>query len=173
MRKSDIAIYGVAACAAAFALAGVAVGREWRLLLVPVTILPILTMMGAGLKYDDNPTYRNTRSTILDFFYCVAATNFAGQMATHFGGGSCFWAPGAMTTAVTAAAMLPFFYGKVRAPILRTVCMSVEMASSAALPFLFTDVKNIAGLGGICIVLVYTPIRIYLAVRDRRMEVAA
>ena len=172
MRKSDFIICGMAFCAAAFALASVAIGREWRLLLVPVSLLPLLTMMGAGLKYGDS-SCRRASSILLDIIYCVVATNFAEQMAKHFGGGACFWAPGAMATAVTAAAMLPFFYGSVRHPVLRTVCMSVEMASTAVMPFLFPNSKNVVGLGGIFIVLVYVPIRIYLAVRDRKREVTA
>lgn len=187
MKKSDIVVCGVAACAAACAIAGVASGREWRLLLVPAAILPPLKMAGSSLKYHDLtfrravtapsgtafPSLCRAMAVAIDVIGCVAATNFALEMSRHFGGGSCAWAPVAMAAAVTAAAMLPFFTEGWRYPALRNACLSVELASLAAMPLLLSDSRSAAGLGGIFIALVYAPIRVWLAVRNRKKEVPA
>ena len=187
MRKTDITICCAAACATAFALVGVTIGREWRLLLVPAAILPPLKMAGASLKYNDL-TFRRTvtassgmafpllyhaMAVAIDVIGCVAATNFALEMSRHFGGGSCAWAPAAMAAAVTAAAMLPFFTEGWRYPALRNACLSVELASLAAMPLLFAESQSMVGLGGIFIALVYAPIRVWLAVSNRKREVPA
>ncbi len=167
----------VAMAFAAFACIGVMIGREWRLLLVPVAMLPIVRLMGAALIWDASPLKKwkgvPVSAVLMDITHAGVLSLFPAAFAGHFGGGACSWAAGAMAAAVSTAAMTPPFCGVVRYNGIRMAFVYSAVACMTIAPFVFSGSQLILSLGGALVMLVYGPLRWFLAVRDLRKERAA
>lgn len=168
------------AATAAFALlagVGVAVGREWRLLLVPLAMIPLLRMIGAVFSASASPAPEGGADVYSTAFGDCAHVGLASILtdviARNLGCGRCVWAPGAMTAAVTAAAALPQLSGTVVYPAFRIVCLLAAAAYFALAPFVFPQDPDMGLFGSVLTMFVYVPARLCLAYRKlagRRAE---
>ena len=146
---------------------GVVAGREWRLLLVPLGMLPLLRMIGAAFSAPASSAPEGSAdaySTALgDCTHVGLASILTDVIARNLGCGRCVWAPGAMTAAMTAAAALPQLSGKVVYPALRIVCLLAAAAYFAFAPFVFPQELDMGPFGSVLTMFVYVPTRHCLA----------
>ena len=177
--KGTARVFRLVAFVAFSVLAGVGIvtGREWRLLLVPLAMMPLLRMIGATFSPSESPASEGgagTYSTALgDCSHVGFASILTDVIARNLGCGRCVWAPGAMTAAMTAAAALPQLSGKVHYPVFRTLCLFAAAAYFALAPFVFAQDPDMGQLGSVFTMFVYVPARLCLAFRNsagRRAE---
>lgn len=172
-------VFGLVAFAAFAVLAGVGIvsGRAWRLLLVPLAMIPVLRMVGAGFSLSPLQSSEGVTdaysSALGDASQAGIATVFVDFLAMHLGGGECPWAPCAMTAAMAAAAVLPVLSGPVRFPAFRTACLLAAAVCFAVMPFAYADDLNIARLGSAFVMFVYAPTRLVRAYRSLKGGVRA
>ena len=169
--KPKILIGAATAVFAVLAGVGVVAGREWRLLLVPLGMLPCLRVLAKvfsverGAAEDVSESYS---SALGDAFHAGFATVFTDVLAVHLGGSGCYWAPCAVTAAVAMASLLPVFSVPVRYPVLRATTLFAAAAWFAVMPFAYTGSLDIARLGTAFTMLFYAPARLILAFRRLR-----
>lgn len=170
-------IRSVALGFAALAVVGIVLGRGWRLLFVPLAILPLVRLIRGGDQSEDatpGKTGKRYRVVFHDIFHTYIAVGGAWSLAFYLPGGSCAWAQGAMAAAMTAISVsFPALAIQVRYPVLRLVCAYAAATCYAFLPMIFTRDPGIAVYGSFFVVLVYIPVRFIRAVRDRKKEEAA
>ena len=169
--KDKVRFVAIVVVALFSVLAGVGIvsGCEWRLLLVPLAIVPLLRMIGAmagvELPVSEKPASEgagDTYGTALgDCVHAGVASMLAEVIARNLGCGRCFWAPGA----VTAAATLPLLSGKVHHSVLRMVCLFAAGAYFAFAPFVFVQDLDMVQLGSVFTMFVYVPTRLVLVGR--------
>lgn len=149
---------------------GIVTGREWRLLLVPLAMMPLLRMIGATFSPSEGPVSEGEASTYSTALGDCAHVGFASILtdviARNLCCGRCVWAPGAMTAAMTVAAALPQLSGKVIYPVFRMFCLFAAAAYFALAPFAFTKDPDMGQLGSVFTMFVYVPARLYLAFRN-------
>lgn len=149
---------------------GIVAGCAWRLLLVPLAMIPVLRMVGAGFSSRSVRSSEGVTdaygSALGDVSQAGIATVVVDFLTMHLGGGGCPWAPCAVTAAMAAAAVLPVLSGPVRFPAFRAVCLLASAVCFALVPFVFADDLSIARLGSVFVMFVYAPTRLIRAYRS-------
>jgi len=106
MKKTDIAALAGAALFTAVALVGLVLGRDWKLLLVPLFLLPTIRFFAADSTTKEvvsGSAPASTVFTVREIMLALVATAGAFALSARFATGKCVWSAGAMTmpTAVT------------------------------------------------------------------------
>ncbi len=174
MKKSEIVVDVVALGFVALACVGVVLGRDWKLLLVPLAVVPVLAMLGgmmAGLEEENRKTghmlsaltetVNTTTATIIAYALCA-------QLAPR-----CPWAAGAMAAAMAAVSITSPFAGPMRSRALRVGTMLCAAVFYAGTAIVTSGNADIVGYGGTFSIPVFAVARIWLAVRDSKKGVSA
>ena len=173
MKKIEITACIFMAVFAAIACAGIAVGHDWKLALVPFTMVPGLKIISIepspGLK---PPSVLSSPliSAISEAVVAMLATGVAFALSTDLSNGACPWAAGAMAAAIAAAsATWPFACtGKYRP--LRVFSMLGASAFYVAVAIATSGNYDLTSYGAAFALPFFAVVRVALAIRDWRKE---
>ena len=155
------------------AVAGIVCGREWRLLLIPMAIVPFARLMSVSVTSGKKKRGRWAKM-FLHFIleaaslYCVTASSTL--LAFHFGGGSCFWAPSMVAAATVSVLFLPLFTPTVMHPLLRVATLLLIAVCGVISPFVSGEPQNAMLLGFSIPSFCYVAVRFILGLWDLRKE---
>ena len=159
MKKIDIVALAGAVLFTALALAGIVVGRDWKMLLVPLAMLPAIRVFGAdsttrGLL----PNFVSASDVFAarEIMLALLATAGTFAISARFATGKCGWIAGVMTAAIAAISTTRAFSGNSRHRLLFVFCM-----------------LGATGFGALFVFPLFVVARAWLGVRDSRKEVAA
>lgn len=176
MKKIDIVTFAGAVLFAALALAGIVVGRDWKMLLVPLALLPAIRVFGAdsttrGLL----PNFVSASDVFAarEIMLALLATAGTFAISSRFATGKCGWMAGAMTAAIAAISTTRPFSGNSRHRLLFVFCMLGAASSYAIVAFVSSGDVNATGFGALFVFPLFVVARAWLGVRDSRKEVAA
>ena len=173
MKKIEITACIFMAVLAAVACAGIAVGHDWKLALVPFTMVPGLKIISIepsqGIK---PPSFLSSPliSAISEAVVAMLATGVAFALSTELSNGACPWAAGAMAAAIAAAsATWPFACtGKYRP--LRVFSMLGASAFYVAVAIATSGNYDLTSYGAAFALPFFAVVRVALAIRDWRKE---
>lgn len=155
----------------AVACAGIVIGREWKLLLAPLAIVPIIRMVGSFIGSGDMPggPRRSLFTAALhDIVHATIPSAVACPFVMSLADGRCAWAAGTMAAAMSAIAASAPFLGRVQ---YRTLLSSALLAASAVYALVAFVSKGDSGwlVCGTAITFpIYAIVRVAIAARDWR-----
>ena len=156
------------------AVAGVVCGREWRLLLIPMAIVPFARLMTIPVVSGKKKRGRWARMLLHFFqetvsFYVI--TSSSAVLAFHFGGGFCVWAPSMMVAATGSVLFLPLFTLRtVLHPLLRVSTLLLMVVWGIVSPFVSNAPQDAMLLGFTILAFCYGAVRFILGLRDLRRK---
>ena len=176
MKKTDIAALAGAALFTAVALVGLVLGRDWKLLLVPLFLLPTIRFFAADSTTKEvvsGSAPASTVFTVREIMLALVATAGAFAFSARFATGKCVWSAGAMTAAMSAISTIHLFSGTFRHRALFAFCMLGAASSYAIVAFATSGDVDATGFGALFVVPVFAVARAWLGVRDGRKGAAA
>lgn len=176
MKKTDIATLAGAALFTAVALVGLVLGRDWKLLLVPLFLLPTIRFFAADSTTKEvvsGSAPASTVFTVREIMLALVATAGAFALSARFATGKCVWSAGAMTAAMSAISTIHLFSGTFRHRSLFAFCMLGAASSYAIVAFATSGDVDATGFGALFVVPVFAVARAWLGVRDGRKGAAA
>lgn len=173
MKKIEITACVFMAVFAAIACAGIAVGHDWKLALVPFTMIPGLKVISLQLSPGLKPQFLVSApigSAVGESVVAMLATGVAFALSTELSNGACPWAAGAMAAAIAAAsATWPFACtGKYRP--LRVFSMLGASAFYVAVTIATSGNYDLTSYGAAFALPFFAVARVALAIRDWRKE---
>ena len=156
------------------AVTGIVCGREWRLLLIPMAIVPFARLLSIPVISGKKERGRWARM-LLHFFQEAACfyviTSSSVLLAFHFGGGSCVWAPSMMVAATASVLFLPVFTPRtVMHPLLRVSTLLLVVVWGIVSPFVSNAPQDAMLFGFTILAFCYGAVRFILGLRDLRRE---
>lgn len=173
MRRIELTAYLFLTAFAIIACAGIAVGHDWKLALIPFTMLPVLKIISMessqGLKL---PSFLSTpiTSAMIEAVIAMLATGYALAVSTKLSNGVCPWAAGAMAAAIAAVSATWPFAGIGKYRPLRVFSMLSASAFYVAIAIATSGNNNLTSYGAILAFPFFATIRTILAIRDWRKE---
>ena len=173
MKKIEITACVFMAVFAAIACAGIAVGHDWKLALIPFTMIPALKVISLHQSPGPKPPANLSTpigSAVGESVVAMLATGVAFALSTELSNGACPWAAGAMAAAIAAAsATLPFACtGKYRP--LRVFSMLGASAFYVAVAIATSGNYDLTSYGAAFALPFFAVARVALAIRDWRKE---
>ncbi|MBQ2624722.1 MAG: hypothetical protein IJG18_06450 [Kiritimatiellae bacterium] len=173
MKKIEITACVFMAVFAAIACAGIAVGHDWKLALIPFTMIPALKVISLHQSPGPNPPALLSTpivSAASEAGTSILATCVTFSLLTTLSNGVCPGAAGAMAAAIAAvSATWPFACtGKYRP--LRVFSMLSASAFYVAIAIATSGNNNLTSYGAILAFPFFATIRTILAIRDWRKE---
>ena len=166
MKKIEITACVFMAVFAAIACAGIAVGHDWKLALIPFTMIPALKVISLHQSPGPKPPAHLSGESVV----AMLATGVAFALSTELSNGACPWAAGAMAAAIAAAsATWPFACtGKYRP--LRVFSMLGASAFYVAVAIATSGNYDLTSYGAAFALPFFAVGRVALAIRDWRKE---
>ena len=155
----------------AVACVGIVIGREWKLLLAPLALVPIIRMVGSIIDRDNMPgAPRRSLFTaaLRDIVHATIPSAVACPFVMSLADGRCAWAAGTMAAAMSAIAASAPFLGRIQ---YRTLLSSALLAASAVYALVAFVSKGDSGwlVCGTAITFpIYAIVRVAIAARDWR-----
>lgn len=161
----------------ALACAGVVAGRDWRLLLVPLAIVPLQRLIGVGMSSDgmasDSEAETQKMSALREATHAGITTALACPLAVSLASGGCPWSAGAMAAAMASLAVAPPLYAATRHRGVRIAAMLSAAALYAASGFVPDGCDGMVAAGTVVGFPGFIAVRVVLAARDRRRVASA
>lgn len=157
----------------ALACAGVVAGRDWRLLLVPLAIVPLQRLIGVGMSSNGVAETPKMSSVLREASHAGISTALACPLAASLASGICPWAAGAMAAAMASLAVAPPLHVASRHQGVRIVAMLLSAALYAASGFVPGGCDGMVAAGTMIGFPVFIVVRVVLAVRERKREASA
>ena len=173
MRRIELTAYLFLTAFAIIACAGIAVGHDWKIALVPFTMLPVLKIISMepsqGLKL---PGFLSTpiTSALIEAVIAMLATGYALAVSTKLSNGSCPWSAGAMAAAISAASATSPFAGSGKYRPLRVFSMLGASAFYVAVAIATSGNYDLTSYGAAFALPFFAVARVALAIRDWRKE---
>ena len=156
----------------ALACAGVVAGRDWRLLLVPLAIVPLQRLIGVGMS-SDGEAATPKMSVLREASHAGVSTAMACPLAASLASGCCPWAAGAMAAAMASLAVAPSLQVASRHQGVRIAAMLSAAALYAASGFVPGGCAGMVAAGTVIGFPVFIAVRVAIAFRDRKREASA
>jgi hypothetical protein len=176
MKKVDVAAGAAAALFAALALVGVLLGRDWKLLLVPLALLPALKTFATCSKTGGRlpgVIPAPAVAAVQEIVFAMVATTVAFVLSARLATGRCPWSAGAMTSAVSAISAIRPINGCLRCRAFFVFCMLAASTFYAVAAFATSGSVEATGFGAVFVFPGFAVARSWLAVRDWRKGAAA
>ena len=159
----------------AVACTGIVIGSEWKLLLAPLAILPIIRMVGNLIGSGD--MQKKPRSLLFiealrDIVHATVPSAVACPLVVSLADGRCSWAAGTMAAAMAAIAATAPFLGHVRYRRLLSSALLASSTAYALIAFVSKGDSSWLVCGTAIAFPTYAIARFALAVRDWRKESA-
>ena len=173
MRRIELTAYLFLTAFAIIACAGIAVGHDWKIALVPFTMLPVLKIISMEPSPGLKPQFLVSApigSAVGESVVAMLATGVAFALSTELSNGACPWAAGAMAAAIAAvSATWPFACtGKYRP--LRVFSMLGASAFYITVAIATSGNYDLTSYGAAFALPFFAVARVALAIRDWRKE---
>ena len=173
MKKIEITACVFMAVFAAIACAGIAVGHDWKLALIPFTMIPALKVI--SLHQSPGPKPPALLSTPIvsaasEAGTSMLATGVTFSLATTLSNGVCPWASGAMAAAIAAVSATWPFAGIGKYRPLRVFSMLGASAFYVAVAIATSGNYDLTSYGAAFALPFFAVARVALAIRDWRKE---
>ena len=156
------------------AVAGIVCGREWRLLLIPMAIVPFVRLVSVSVIDEEKERGRWAKMflhLLQEMVGIPAVTSFSTLLAFRFGGGFCFWAPSMMAAATITVLFLPVFTpSTVLHPLLRVSTLLLIAVWGVMSPFVSGEPQDAMLFGFTILALCHIAVRFILGLWDVRKE---
>ena len=176
MKKIDIVALAGAALFTSLAIVGLVLGRDWKLLLVPLVLLPPIRLFGVGLTSKDTSPRLVPASLVLavrEIILALSVTAGTFGFTGIFTNGNCALSVGAMTAAISAISTIRLFSGAFRHRLLFIFCMLGAASYYVIADFVTSGNIDAMGFGALFVFPVFVVARAWLGVRDWKKGVAA